>query len=92
MAIGIRKIRPLTNLKIISAGVMFLLWRFEIATEDFLVYSAALVVFPSLVEVILEVRNFLHRRRRQRMSSAHSGSVAMQTLSSNGAAGAANMT
>jgi hypothetical protein len=70
VAIGIRKIKPLTNLKILCATFMFLLWKFEIATEDYMCYTAALVVFPSFVEVILEVRNFFLRQRTMRQSSS----------------------
>jgi hypothetical protein len=69
VAIGIRKIRPLTNLKVLCATFMFLLWRFEIATEDYMCYTAALVVFPSFVEVMLEVRNFFLRHQTMRQNS-----------------------
>jgi hypothetical protein len=70
VAIGIRKIKPLTNLKILCAAFMFVLWHFSIATEDYMSFNAALVVFPSVVEVILEVRNFFLRQRMMRNDSA----------------------
>jgi hypothetical protein len=81
MAVGVKKIRPLTNLKILSAGGIFILWTLNIATEDYMMYNAGLVVLPSLVEVIFEVRNFLKQRRRLRMASQASGAgMAMGAL------------
>lgn len=84
MAIGVRKIRPLTNLKLLSALGIFALWRMDIATEDFMMYNAGLVVFPSLVEVFLEIRNFLRKHRRQRTVSKASTGVALQFMSGTG--------
>jgi hypothetical protein len=69
MAMGIRKIRPLTNLKLISAGLMLFLWKFSIATEDYMSYMSALIVLPSLVEVLLEIRNFFIRHHNTRVRS-----------------------
>lgn len=63
VAMGIRRIRPLTVLKIIIAVLQYSLWVHDIATENFMTYNAAFIVFPSFVEVVLEVRNFFRKHR-----------------------------
>ena len=63
VAMGIRRIRPLTLLKIAIAMVQYVFWSFDIAIQDFMTYMAALIVFPSLVEVALELRNFFIKQR-----------------------------
>jgi hypothetical protein len=48
---------------------MYFLWKLEIATEDYMMYNAGLVVLPSLLEVCLEVRNFILHQREARFDS-----------------------
>lgn len=84
MAIGVRKIRPLTNLKLLSAVGIFTLWRMKVATEDYMMYNAGLVVLPSLVEIVLEMRNFIRKHRRQRTVSKSSSGVALQFMNGTG--------
>jgi hypothetical protein len=63
MAMGIRRIRPLTALRLCISVVQFILWKVkDIAVEDYMTFFAATVVLPSLVEVVLEVRHFLQRQ------------------------------
>ena len=63
VTMGIRRIRPLTSLKIVTSALMFALWTFDVATENYMTYNAALIVFPSFVEIVLEVRNFFIKQR-----------------------------
>lgn len=64
LAMGIRRIRPITFLKVVISAVQYVLWQFDgIATQDYMTYNAALIVLPSLVEVILEVRNFFIQKK-----------------------------
>lgn len=69
MSIGIRKIRPLTAVKILASGVIYAMWHFDIASEDYMLCTTVLVVMPSLAEVLLEVRNFVKQQRRMRTTS-----------------------
>jgi hypothetical protein len=63
MAMGIRRIRPLTALRLCISVIQFILWKIKnIAVEDYMTFFAATVVLPSLVEVVLEVRHFLQRQ------------------------------
>ena len=59
---------------------MYVLWKFDIATEDYMVFNACLIVTPSLVEVILEVRNFLKISRIKRSESVTSTTFNGQNL------------
>lgn len=57
LVMGIRRIRPLTMLRIAIAITQFLLWEVKgIPLEDYMVYYAVLLVFPSVVEMGLEIR------------------------------------
>ena len=76
LAMGIRRIRPLTVLRIIISGIQFILWTVDsIATSDYMTYFALLIVFPSLVEVILEVRNFIRKEYGSSNDNNSSSSV-----------------
>ena len=48
---------------------MYVLWTFEVATEDYMMYNALLVVFPSFVEMGLEVQNFFKKQKKMRHTS-----------------------
>ena len=66
VAMGIRRIRPLTALRVAVSVVQFLLWPVQgIAVQDYMTYYAALIVLPSFVEVVLEIRNFFHKHREE---------------------------
>ena len=66
VAMGIRRIRPLTALKLAVAVVLFFFWKVDrIRTQDYMTFFAALIVFPSLVEVVLEIRNFIIKLREE---------------------------
>lgn len=57
LVMGIRRIRPLTLLRIAISITQFFLWEVKgIPLEDYMVYYAVLLVFPSVVEMGLEIR------------------------------------
>jgi hypothetical protein len=66
LGMGIRRIRPLTAVRIAIALTQYCLWTVKrIAVGDFMMCYALLIVFPSFVEVVLEIRNFFAKQRHE---------------------------
>jgi hypothetical protein len=83
VAMGVRRVRPLTFIKIVTSIIMFVIWGQSIAVEDYMAYIALLIVLPSMAEVVLEVRRFfmvrvsdrevLRRAQQQRIDQLNAG-------------------
>jgi hypothetical protein len=83
VAMGVRRVRPLTFIKIVTSIIMFVIWGQSIAIEDYMAYIALLIVLPSMAEVVLEVRRFfmvrvsdrevLRRAQQQRIDQLNAG-------------------
>lgn len=74
MSFGIRRIRPLTILRMCLSAVMFAckLWSRNIPTENFMAAIAVMVGIPNLIEAIVELRNFVNKHKNERSDSVHS--------------------
>lgn len=75
MAVGIKKIKPLSRVRVLCACGIFIIWQFHIPASDFMLYISGLVILPSLVEVILEIRNFFKKRREMKRNSRNIGRI-----------------
>jgi hypothetical protein len=83
VAMGVRRVRPLAAIKIVTSIIMFVIWGQSIAIEDYMAYIALLIVVPSMAEVVLEVRKFfmvrvsdrelLRRAQQQRIDELNAG-------------------
>lgn len=71
MSFGIRRIRPLTVLRMATAVFMFACkhWSRRIPAENFMAAIAVLVGIPNLVEAAVELRNFVNKHRYERSDS-----------------------
>lgn len=72
MSNGIRRIRPLTLARVCIAGILYSSQGEVHSKVGFMLMIAVLVGFPSLLEVIFELRNFAILYRHQRNLSVHS--------------------
>ncbi|KAJ1408126.1 hypothetical protein B484DRAFT_200551 [Ochromonadaceae sp. CCMP2298] len=86
VAVGIRKIKPLTAVKLCAAAFLLVMWRFKLSPGAFMMWVTGVVVFPNLVEVILEIRQFFVAegaiRKKRQISIASIQSHVSQSVQS----------